>query len=73
MSEITLIGIDLAKRVFQLQGAHNDGWVAYRKSCNEGFLSRSWSSSPNVQPPCRLARRDMAGVGRNVLNSDRLS
>ena len=32
MSEVTIIGIDLAKRVFQLHGAHNDGSVAFRNS-----------------------------------------
>ncbi len=31
MSEVTIIGVDLAKRVFQLHGAHNDGSVAFRK------------------------------------------
>jgi len=29
MSEATIIGVDLAKRVFQLHGAHNDGSVAF--------------------------------------------
>ena len=36
MSEVGLIGIDLAKRVFQLQGAGSDGSVLFRKG-----LSRS--------------------------------
>ncbi|MEO5613452.1 MAG: IS110 family transposase [Cypionkella sp.] len=36
MSEVTIIGIDLAKRVFQVHGACSDGSVAFRKK-----LSRS--------------------------------
>lgn len=31
MSEVTIIGIDLAKRVFQLHGARHDGSVVFRK------------------------------------------
>ncbi|SUZ33336.1 hypothetical protein ROE7235_03105 [Roseibaca ekhonensis] len=31
MSEVTIIGIDLAKRVFQLHGARHNGSVAFRK------------------------------------------
>lgn len=36
MGEVTIIGIDLAKRVFQAHGAQADGSVAFRKK-----LSRS--------------------------------
>jgi transposase len=28
MSEVTIIGVDLAKRVFQLHGSHQDGSIA---------------------------------------------
>ena len=38
MSEVTLIGIDLAKRVFQLHGAFSDGSVAFRKNLSRGQL-----------------------------------
>ena len=31
MSEVNIIGIDLAKRVFQVHGAHSDGSVVFRK------------------------------------------
>ncbi len=36
MSEVTIIGIDLAKRVFHLHGARVDGSVVFRK---KGFAS----------------------------------
>ena len=40
MSEVTVIGVDLAKRVFQLHGAHHDGSVGFRKKLSRGqFLS----------------------------------
>ena len=44
MSEATLIGIDLAKRVFQLHGACDDGSVVFRKKLSRpqliAFVSR---------------------------------
>lgn len=38
MSEVTIIGIDLAKRVFQLHGARRDGSVVFRKKLSRGQL-----------------------------------
>lgn len=38
MSEVTIIGIDLAKRVFQLHGARYNGSVAFRKKLSRGQL-----------------------------------
>lgn len=38
MFEVTLIGIDLAKRIFQLHGARSGGSVAYRKKLSRGQL-----------------------------------
>ena len=40
MSALTIIGVDLAKRVFHLHGARADGSVAFRKKLSRGrFLS----------------------------------
>ena len=36
MSEVTIIGIDLATRVFQLHGARADGSVVFRKKFSRG-------------------------------------
>lgn len=36
MSEVIIIGIDLAKRAFQLHGAREDGSVAFRKKLSRG-------------------------------------
>jgi transposase len=38
MSEVTIIGVNLAKRVFQLHGARSDGSVAFRKKLLRGQL-----------------------------------
>jgi transposase len=51
MSKVTIIGVDLAKRVFQLHGAHQEGSVAFRKKLSRGqflaFLAQ--------QPKCVIA------------------
>ena len=36
MSEGAIIGVDLAKRVFQLHGARNGGSIAFRKKLSRG-------------------------------------
>jgi len=38
MSKVTIIGNDLAKRVFQLHGARHDGSVVFRKKLSRGQL-----------------------------------
>ena len=47
----TLIGIDLAKRVFQLHGARSDGSVAFRKKLSRGQLLAFVAQ----QPKCLVA------------------
>ena len=46
MSEATLIGIDLAKRVFQLHGARDDGSVVFRKKLSRPHLIAFVSQHP---------------------------
>ncbi len=63
MSEVILIGIDLAKRVFQLHGARSDGSVAYRKKLSRGQLLAFVAQ----QPKCLIAMKACAtahGWGR---------
>mgnify|MGYP000421584941 CR=1 FL=1 len=38
MSEVTIIGLGLAKRVFQLHGAYKDGTLTSRKKLSRGWL-----------------------------------
>jgi transposase len=65
MSEVTIIGVDLAKRVFQLHGAYNDGSVAFRKKLSRGqFLA-----FVAQQPKCMIAMEACAtahGWGREL-------
>lgn len=69
MKKVTIIGIDLAKNVFQLHGAASDGSVVFRKK-----LSRlQFRKFMAVQPECIVAMeacgsahywaREMAGLG----------
>lgn len=57
MAQVTIIGLDLAKNVFQAHGASETGAVAFRKKLTRNqvlpFLSE--------QPKCIVA---MAGRGR---------
>jgi len=40
MGEVTIIGIDLAKNVFQLRGAASDGSVVFRKKLSRLLFAR---------------------------------
>src|SRR5271169_299119 len=65
MPQVAIIGVDLAKRVFQLHGAAADGSVLFRKTLTrERFLSFLAS-----QPPCVVAMEACAtahGWGREI-------
>lgn len=51
MTEIGVIGIDLAKSVFQLHGAAADGTTLFRRRLSRGQLERFMAE----QPPCVVA------------------
>lgn len=69
MPQVAIIGVDLAKRVFQLHGAAADGSVLFRKKLTrERFLSFLAS-----QPPCVVAMEACAtahGWGARLNGSD---
>jgi transposase len=46
MSEVNIIGIDLAKRVFQVHGAHSDGSVVFRKKLSRGQVLAFFAQQP---------------------------
>ena len=52
MSEATLIGIDLAKRVFQLHGARGDGSVVFRKKLSRPHLIAFVSQQALLHEAC---------------------
>ena len=72
MEEVRIIGIDLAKRSFQVHGAKADGSVAYRRKLSRGKLLSFFAS----QPPCSVAMeacasahywgREIAALGHEV-------
>ncbi|MCP3468345.1 MULTISPECIES: IS110 family transposase [unclassified Bradyrhizobium] len=47
MNEISIIGLDLAKNVFQIHGAGPDGKVVLRKKLNRGRLLEFFASLPS--------------------------
>ena len=58
MEEVSIIGIDLAKRSFQVHGAKADGSVAYRRKLSRGKLLSFLAS----QPPCTVAMEACASA-----------
>ncbi len=58
MGEITGIGVDLAKNVFQLHGAAADGSVVFRKKLSRPQFGRFMAQ----QPPCLVAMEACAGA-----------
>lgn len=51
MKEVSIIGVDLAKQVFQLHGATGKGEVVYRKKLSR----RQFLAFMRTHPRCRVA------------------
>ena len=51
MGEVSIIGVDLAKNVFQVHGAAADGSVLFRKKLSRPQFTRFVA----VQPTCLVA------------------
>ena len=65
MSEVTIIGIDLAKSVFQLHGSYTNGIVVFRKKLTRVQLL----AFLNQQPACIVAMEACATahfLGREI-------
>lgn len=66
MENVAIIGVDLAKRTFQLHGARADGSVAFRKKLTRDRFLTFLAG----QPPCVVAMEACAtahGWGRELL------
>lgn len=66
MEEVSIIGIDLAKRSFQVHGAKADGSVAYRRKLSRGKLLPFLASEPR----CTVAMEACASAhhwGREIM------
>jgi transposase len=72
MSEVTIIGIDLAKRVFHLHGARVDGSVAFRKKLSRLQLLAFFAQHPRcivAMEACATAHgwgREFEKLGHDV-------
>ncbi len=72
MSEVTIIGVDLAKRVFQLHGARINGSAAYRKKLSRGQLLAFVAQQPKfliAMEACATAHgwgREFEKLGHDV-------
>ena len=72
MEEVSIIGIDLAKRSFQVHGARPDGSVAYRRKLSRGKLLSFIASQPGctvAMEACGSAHywgREIAALGHEV-------
>lgn len=51
MNEASIIGVDLAKQVFQLHGATGEGEVVFRKK----LLRKQFLAFMQTHPRCRVA------------------
>ena len=58
MGEVTVIGVDLAKNVFQVHGAAADGSVLFRKKLSRPQFARFMAD----QPPCLVAMEACASA-----------
>jgi transposase len=58
MKEINIIGVDLAKNSFQLDGASADGGVVFRKKLSRSQLIKFLAA----QPKCIVAMEACAGA-----------
>ena len=72
MGEVTIIGIDLAKRSFRVHGARPDGSVAYRRKLSRGKLLGFLASQPSrtvAMEACASAHyrgREIVALGHEV-------
>jgi transposase len=72
MKEISIIGVDLAKNVFQLHGAATDGTVVFRKKLSRPQFQRFMAEHPQclvVLEACGGAHhwaRELERVGHAV-------
>lgn len=51
MTEVSIVGLDLANRVFQVHGANADGSIAFRRKLSRGKLLAFFATLP----PCLVA------------------
>jgi transposase len=72
MNDVSIVGVDLAKRVFQLHGSRADGTVAFRKKVTRGQVLRVLAGLPKcivAMEACATAHfwaREIGKLGHSV-------
>ncbi len=72
MGEVSIIGVDLAKNVFQLHGAASDGSVVFRKKLSRPQFARFMADHPACEvameacPSAHYWARELTGHGHRV-------
>jgi len=72
MNEVSIVGVDLAKRVFQLHGSRADGTVAFRKKVTRGQILTVLAGLPKyivAMEACATAHfwaREIGKLGHSV-------
>lgn len=72
MEEVSIIGVDLAKNVFQLHGAASDGSVVFRKKLSRPQFARFMADHPACEvameacPSAHHWARELTGHGHRV-------
>lgn len=64
MDEVIIVGVDLAKQVFQLHGAASDGRVIFRKKLSRAQFARFIAALPPASLQWRPVERCIIGDGK---------
>lgn len=64
MNEITIVGLDLAKNVFQIHGAGSDGAAVLRKKLSRGRLLEFFTKLPICVVAMEACASAIIGDGR---------
>jgi transposase len=66
VAEVHIIGLDLAKRVFQAHGASSDGTVMFRKKLSRNQVLAFLSSQPQCIVAMEASTALIIGAARSV-------
>lgn len=68
MNEVSIIGLDLAKRIFQVHGARADGSVAFRQCPSSEHLAQiaAWISGVQAHQGIDARRRACGAASADV-------
>lgn len=66
MKEVSIVGLDLAKRVFQVHAARSDAVLSCAESCHVAKSSRSLRNCPSARSQWRPEPRRITGRVRSA-------